>query len=262
LPAGVHQRALSFGGQDRSYELQVPASYDNLAPVALVFDIHGYTGDKDVQESYSGVSALAEAEGFAVVRPNGTGILRSWNAGELCCGTAAASGVDDVGALRAIAAEVSASLCVDARRIYATGISNGGAMSHRLACEAADVFAAVAPVAWPIALSPFSACVPSRPIAVMHAHGTGDLIVPFHGGWGKPSSPDSFAYWASVNGCSGPPAVTFAQGQSQCETYARCAGGVEVTLCAIDGGHILYENAAGVPVAAFAWEFLSRFSLP
>ncbi len=262
LTAGEHPRQIRFGGNDREYEIQVPAGYDNTTAVPLVFDLHGYTSDKDQQQLVSGWQAQAEQHGFVVVRPNGTGVLRSWNGGDFCCGTAQSQNLDDVGLMKAIAAEVQTVLCIDPRRIYATGLSNGGALSHRLACEAADVFAAVAPVSYPIDFNPFDKCVPSRPIAVMHAHGLSDVVVPYGGGLTAAAAPDSFAYWGAVNGCSGDPAVTYTQGGSQCQTYESCSGGVRVSLCSVQGGHVLYSNSDNVPIAELGWAFLSQYALP
>jgi polyhydroxybutyrate depolymerase len=164
--------------------------------------------------------------------------------------------------MKAIVAEVSAIACVDSHRVYATGISNGGALSHRLACEAADVFAAVAPVSYPIDRDPFSQCQPSRPIAVMHSHGRGDLVVPYDGSLTAPSTPESFAYWATTNGCTGDPEITYESDDSSCETYTSCGAGVSTSLCTIDGGHILYQNNDDVPVAELSWQFLSQYTLP
>ncbi len=135
-------------------------------------------------------------------------------------------------------------------------------MSHRLACDAADVFAAVAPVAYPIAYLPISKCSPSRPIAVMHSHGTNDGTVPYEGQFGVASAPASFAQWGSINGCSGSPVETFSMGSSHCDTYQACQAGVEVSLCTINGPHLLYNNADGVPIAQLAWAFFDKHPLP
>jgi polyhydroxybutyrate depolymerase len=262
LPNGESQHSIGWDGEDTDYEVQVPASYDNTAPVALVLDLHGYTGNKDQQQGLSGFAELAEAEGFVVVRPTGHGALNSWNAGDVCCGTAQMQNKDDVGLMRAIVAEVAGTVCIDPKRIYATGLSNGGAMSHRLACEAADLFAAVAPVSYPLDFNPFDKCQPSRPIAVMHSHGTADFVVPYNGGLSVAAAPDSSAYWGSVNGCSGDPIQTFEQNGSVCETYDSCGATVAVTLCTINGSHTLYANPDGVPIAQLAWDFFLAHPLP
>lgn len=260
LTPGVHEQTISFDGNERSYEVQVPISYDNLAPVPLVFDIHGYTSNKDQQELVSGISDLAEQAGFLVVRPQG--LQNSWNAGDFCCGQAQSQGLDDVGLMKAIVSEVSQSLCVDPKRVYATGLSNGGALSHRIACEAADVFAAVAPVSYPLDFDPFDGCQPSRPIPVMHSHGTSDFIVPYNGSGAMPATPQSFAYWAQVNGCTGDPVETYSKGNSHCDSYQACDAGVEVTLCTVNGGHVLYNNNDQVPIDELVWAFLKKHTLP
>jgi len=162
---------------------------------------------------------------------------------------------------------VSAKLCIDPRRVYATGISNGGAMSHRLACEAADVFAAAAAMAFPIGLVPIESCAPSRPIAVLAVQTPTDELVPYEGGELFPAATESFARWRLNDGCGdGEPDQVVVQGESRCETDTTCADGVEVGLCTVAstgifGGHVVYwtEDFA---LAQVAWDFLSRFSLP
>ena len=262
LMAGEHQMEIAFDGHDREYEVQVPTSYDGVTRVPMVFDIHGYTESMNQQQDQSGFEQLAEAQGFVVVRPNGFGNVRSFNAGDECCGTAQSQGLDDVGLMRAIAAEVMSLGCIDSRRIYATGLSNGGAMSHRLACEAADLFAAVAPVSYPIDFDPLSQCQPSRPIGMMHLHGSADFLVPINGSFIHQSTHDSFAYWAQVNGCSGVTNTSYSMGGSECQTYDSCNAGVKTFLCIINGPHHLYDNSDNVAVAQVAYDFLIQHRLP
>ena len=262
LSPGVHELNIVHELTDRSYDVQVPASYDNQSPIPLVFDIHGLGGSKQQQGSASGFAELAEQEGFAVVRPQGSGILASWNGGDSCCGYALDNDVDDVGLMIEIAKDVQEMLCIDPRRIYATGHSNGAALTHRLACEAADTFAAVAPVSFPINFNPFTKCAPYRAVGVMHSHGDSDGLVPMGGNFMAQPTPSSFAYWASVGDCVGDPTVTFEQGNSRCETYSSCDDGVSVSLCTVSGGHQLYSNNDNVDIAAVSWEFLKAHVRP
>ena len=259
---GEHAMTIMFDGNERQYDLQVPLSYDNTTALPLVLDLHGFTSTASQQELISGFKALAEEESFFVARPEGFGVAQSWNGGDFCCGAAQSQNLDDVGLMRAIVAEISTRACVDPKRVYASGLSNGGAMSHRLACDAADVFAAVAPVSYPLDFDPFDGCTPSRPIAVMHSHGTNDLIVPYNGGLTSVPVNDSFAYWATTNGCDESPTETYSSGNSSCATYQLCSAGVEVSLCTIAGGHVLYSNSDQVPVGRLSWDFLRRFTLP
>jgi polyhydroxybutyrate depolymerase len=261
---GDHTRALPFGGLVRTYRVHVPSSYDGSVPVPLVVDIHGFGSNASQQELISGMRAESDAHGFLVVYPQG--VNDAWNAG-ICCGNTA---IDDVGFMRALAAAISSEANIDSRRVYVTGLSNGGAMSQRLACDAADVFAAAVPMSFPIPLRPLSACQPSRAMPVLTVMGLTDVLVPYDGGpFG--SAPATFAYWRDVDGCgSGPPDQVVEHGQSRCETYTKCAQGVQAGLCSIFSnsfvgtvieGHVVYFNDDFV-LADVAWQFLSSFQLP
>jgi len=264
LVAGDQERTLEFGGVARAYRVHVPAGYDGTTPVPLVLDFHGLTSNAAQQAALSGFVKLSETAGFIVAHPDG--LNHAWNAG-VCCGNA---GIDDVGFVRAVVAAIVVEGNVDATRVYATGLSNGGAISQRLACEAADLFAAAAPLAFPLSLRPLSACQPSRSMPILTFMGLTDALVHYEGGLFA-SAPDTFAYWRDVNGCRGTePDARDARGASRCETYTRCQRGAEVGLCSITArafpgaafdGHILYLNP-DYDLAEVAWAFLSRFRLP
>lgn len=249
--AGDSVETIPAGGMDRSYRLHVPASYDPTERTPLVLNFHGYTSNAYQQEIYSGMSAKADAEGFIAVHPDG--ISSSWNAGN-CCGVAQQTGVDDVGFVDALIDELEATYCIDASRIYATGMSNGGFMSHRLGCDLSDRIAAIAPVAGhDVTLS----CAPTRPVPVMHFHGTADGTVPFSG------TGPTIASWVERNGCSNATSVTFNNGNTTCETHADCDAGAEVTLCTVTGlGHEwpgAFNNASDIVATDAMWPFFERF---
>jgi polyhydroxybutyrate depolymerase len=265
LEAGQYlDRVLLFDGVERLYDLRVPAGYDGTTPIPLVVDMHGLGSNQGQQRGLSGMAALADVEGFAVVWPNGE--HSSWNAG-WCCGQAVVQDVHDVAFLRTLVEAVASEVAVDRARVYATGLSNGGAMTQRLACEAADVFAAAVAMAFPIGLSPISSCAPSRPIAVLTVQAPTDELVPYEGGGPFPSAAESFAQWRANDVCGdGVPEEQVVQGESHCEVDTSCGAGVEVGLCTVAstglfGGHIVYLND-DFDLAVLAWEFLSRFSLP
>ncbi|MBI5545350.1 MAG: prolyl oligopeptidase family serine peptidase, partial [Deltaproteobacteria bacterium] len=196
LGSGNFSRELGFDGLTRQYNVHVPAAYDKSAAVPLVLDFHGWTGTATHQANNSGFREVADREGFIVVYIQG--YQNSWNA-EVCCGQAQQAGLDDVGLAKAVIEQVAQNWFINRSRVYATGLSNGGALSHRIACEAADVFAAVAPVSFTLSLE---ACTPARPISVIHFHGLGDTMVRYEGGQFT-SAPYSFARWAQINGCAG-----------------------------------------------------------
>jgi polyhydroxybutyrate depolymerase len=264
LTPGDSRRDLPFGGLPRTYLLHVPPGYDGSKPVPLVVDIHGWSSNADQQRALSGMRTLSNAIGFLVAYPEG--VNAAWNA-KICCGN---PNVDDVGFIRAVVADVAAAGNVDSRRVYATGLSNGGAMSHRLACDAADLFAAAAPMAFPLAYNPSTGCQPSRSIPVLTVMGITDMLVRYDGtAFG--SAPATFAYWHDVDACTaGTPEVREDKGKSRCEFYTECANGVQVGLCSVTAqafpgqffdGHILYVNPDYV-LAEVAWKFLSQFTLP
>jgi len=273
-PGDTSGITITVGTLARTYDVHVPPGYDGTVAVPLVLDLHGYSGTGSIEATLSHWAAVADAQGFIVAFPNGYGPVgqMSWNSGT-CCDPAKAAGVDDVAFMRAIVADVGANAHVDLRRVYVTGLSNGGFMSHRLACEAADVFAAAAPVAAPLGLDPVTSCQPVRPIPLLQFSGLGDQVVPYAGG---PTSVfpdvivipalDSYAYWASVDGCSATGAFLDLGNGASLRTGTGCAGGVEVGLYSINGnlfmGHILYGNSDGIDVPQRIWEFFSRFVLP
>ena len=235
---------LEVEGRTRSYRLHVPPGHDASAPAALVVALHGGGGNAAGLEAHIGMDAIADREGFLAVYPDGNGrlgeILLTWNSGN-CCGYALDEQADDVAFVRALVRQLSTAYAIDADRVYATGISNGGMMSYRLACEASDLFAAVAPVAGALSV----ACDPSEPVSILAIHGTDDQHVLFEGGVPMtsfdthervdPSVQDTLALWAWRDGCSLEPTRDQA-GTVIHDAYPDCDSGLSVELLAIEGG--------------------------
>lgn len=288
LGAGNHSLKLRHDGLERKALVHVPASYRAGLPVPLVLAFHGGGGHAEymADDQRYGLNSVAERHGFIVVFPNGYsklpgGRFATWNAGG-CCGDARDKQVDDVGFVRVLVKRLQAQLSIDARRIYATGMSNGGMMSHRLACEAADLFAAVAAVAGTDATSP---CQPSRPIAVLHIHARDDSHVLFDGGAGKDafrdrsqvmdfvSVPETMLRWTRRDQCRADPRRVLDRPGAYCDRWEACAGGAELQLCVTEtGGHSwpgAEKTRRGKPGASQAldagetiWDFFSRHRLP
>lgn len=239
--------------QGRKVLIHVPPGYDPGHPAPLVLAFHGGGGSAAfmADDSRYGLQREADRDGFIVAFPNGAsrlpgGRFATWNAGG-CCGYARDRGSDDVGFARAVVGAIEARYAVDARRVFATGMSNGGMMAHRLACDAADVFRAVASVAGTDATTQ---CSPSRPVSVLHIHARDDDHVQFDGGAGPGafrdrqsvmdfiSVPETIARWVRRDQCSGSPQRVLQVPGAYCDAYKDCAGGAQVQLCVTDtGGH-------------------------
>jgi len=173
---------MTHDGHERYYKLHIPPSYDGKA-TPLIIAMHGGVGSADNLEDQSQLNAPADKAGYIVVYPEGrkfTGI-RTWNAG-VCCGQAARRNVDDVGFISALIDTLRGRVNIDTSRIYATGMSNGGFMAYRLACELSDRIAAIAPVAASLTIEP---CNPSRPVPVVHYHSKADASILHQGGIGS-----------------------------------------------------------------------------
>ena len=245
MPGSDEVWTVMSSGVPRLVNVHVPTSYDPSRGTPLVLNFHGFTSDAVQEALLSQMSPKADDEGFVVMYPVGTGVPLSWNAGA-CCGTAAATGVDDIQFVKDLLQTAEDKLCIDPARVYATGMSNGGFLSHRIGCELADRFAAIAPVAGVLGVP---TCTPTRPVPVIEFHGTADPLVPYDGSsiLNFPSVPDTFAGWAQRDGCTGTPVQTYQNGDATCSTYQQCAGGAEVTLCTIAGGGHTWPGGTPVP---------------
>jgi len=261
LAAGDMTITLQSNGMDRTYVLHIPSTLDLSKPAPLVLNYHGLTSNTGQQIAFSGLNATADTEGFIVAYPEG--IANSFNAGSCCSALASPPHMeDDVAFTRAIVADISSKVCVDDRRVYSTGMSNGGYMSEYNACMNADIFAAVAPVSAMGFAQPV--CEPSRPVPMIAFNGTADTLVNYAG------AATSVESWLGRDGCTGEPTRT-AYGDSFCDTWTQCSDGVELTHCTLTGmGHCWPGMAfcpfgdANIEIDANTtmWAFLSRFTLP
>jgi polyhydroxybutyrate depolymerase len=247
LTAGDTRISLTVGGNEYPMIVHAPPSYDGTTRLPVVFDFHGLGGDENQMGNLSGWKSTGDAEGFITVFPGG--VDNAWNAGFCCSDTPT-----DVDFVRQAIATLDSEGCIDTRRVYASGCSNGGGMSFRLACEAADVIAAVAPVDFDCAVGYSCAdCSPSRPITEIQFRGTNDSAVPYDG------AQPNFERWGEINGCSGSPEPL--PQNSSCQRYPTCADGVETILCTVqNGSHCGSYSSFGI--AELAWSVLQKYALP
>jgi polyhydroxybutyrate depolymerase len=281
LAAGDSNRTVTVGSLSRTYVLHVPTGYTGTKAVPVVIDFHPLGGTGSSWEGSDGWKAKADANGFIVVYPNSYNSNNSWNAG-MCCQNAQQNSIDDVGFTRAIVTQLKGIACVDPKRIYATGCSNGGGMTYKVACDAADIIAAAAPVDFRCVYGGTTAspscqgCQPSRPISITHFDNTGDTsLVPYNGGMtsfaadcppnqsctgmGFPSAQANFTTWAQLDQCAGSAAAL--SGHSACQTYATCGDSAQVTMCVQQGGSHC-GNYATLGIVDIAWEMFQKQSLP
>ena len=270
---------MTHDGRQREYIFHVPKNFKRSAKQKLIFQFHGSPSRGDAEMALIQLYAEAERKGnsYVVVVPFGTAALGSsescWE-GEAArdvvfafnhdpnLGATYAAGVDDVSFVRAIVDDLERYMEVDRNAIFAAGMSGGGFMSYRLACEAADLFAAIAPVA---GVENLMNCEPSRPIGVLQFHGTEDQNAPYNGrvcvdDAGNPcglcpgfddvtgeclwqdSARHSFEAFGSHNGCTAGPTVVQELDRRNdgtsvtVEEYSGCDDGVEVKFVTINGG--------------------------
>jgi polyhydroxybutyrate depolymerase len=240
-----HPGSIESGGRTRTYFVHTPPGYDGTEKLPLVIVLHGGGGNAENAEKMSGMSDKADAANFLVLYPDGTGGVgehfHTWNSGN-CCAYAMKNNVDDVAFLRALLEKLEYEYAVDQKRVFVTGMSNGGMMAYRVGCAMADKVAAIAPVAGAIDAS----CNPSAPVSVIAFHGTEDENVPYNGGVGKrqidgPRDDKSVAYaidfWVKRDGCNTTP-KKLELGTLRTEGYGGCKDGTAVVLNTVVGqGH-------------------------
>jgi polyhydroxybutyrate depolymerase len=224
--------------------LRVPAkARGRRAP--LVLALHFASGSGAQMEQVTQLTPESRRSGFVVAYPSAT-------AGGVW------AGADEIGAVTRTLQAIQRAACIDPRRIYLTGISNGGGMANLLACRFADRFAGV--VLFAPAVNGIADCSPSRPISMLEIHGSADPIVPYG------AIPGFVAAWARLDGCSGAPARTSVGPAVTRQRWRGCRGGAVVEHLRLAGGkhiELLPElRSAGVDPARTAWRFLAPHRLP
>lgn len=286
---------LMHDGLERTYELYVPSTLDPSQPAPLLIGLHGGAGTgADVHGvTLGGFSRIADRENAIVVYPNG--VEGHWNDGRIGLDHRSVSeNIDDVGFIAALIDELAATYNIDLKRVYVTGLSNGGAMSFRLACDLGDRIAAAAPVIFTMAEEQVTMCNPTRPVPILIMNGTADPIIPYEGGQADildvyyvgqlVSTAASVDFWRQHNQC---PETAIAATETlrdrvrrddstvERTIYGPCADGSEVVLYTIvGGGHTWPGGIQYLPQSLIGptnrdiratdeiWAFFSRHTLP
>jgi polyhydroxybutyrate depolymerase len=259
--------SIRVDGVERTWQLFVPPSYRDDIKVALVLDLHGSGGTPEGQARTTGLTQLAAEKGFLVVNPAGKYVrpgstLQTWNV------DLDPDGVDDVRFIRELIAHLQQRYSIDPARIYSTGFSGGARMSSRIACDLADVVAAVGLVGgvrFP------ERCAPKQPVAILVLHSEDDEVNHFERRADSPAYwPEgvhaAISHWVSHYRCSEKPRErAIANGITEF-TYSGCvAGGDIVFIKSNGGGHTWPGSAAdkfGAPRKFSAtqevWEFFEK----
>ncbi len=253
----------TFGG-DRPADLKTPETLTEGKQYPLVVLLHGYTATGFGQSAYFHMSALTASNSALWIAPDGT--LNSqgkqfWDADAVCCDFENQN-PDDVGYLGSLVEDIVAEWPVDENQIFFLGHSNGGYMSYRMACERADLIAGVASLAGN-AITPSDLCTPSRPVSVLHMHGTLDTTVPYAGGSGVGGigAVGSVDQWAGHDGCTTTRTATTTQdldtlvagAETHGETATGCPSGVAIDLWTMEGSSHIPVVVDSFAQTVFDW---------
>jgi len=287
LAPGRHRLTIDVEQRDREFWVYIPTqSAEPEEGWPLVFVFHGGLSNAPTMVRFCEMNEFADTAGFVTVFPNGTGRLptmKTWNAG-MCCGYAMREDVNDVYFVEQLLADLPQRFTVDPTRIYATGMSNGGMMSYLLGDILADRFAAIAPVGGTMG-NP--TCSPSRPVPLLHIHGTDDQFVRWEGGVGERSKSKlnfhsvdhAIQNWIAANRAQTAPTVESfpveVQDGTSIERFAFAATGddsAEVILLKIHGGghtwpgkesrlELLGTTTHNLDANIVIWDFFQRHTL-
>lgn len=197
--------SIMSGGISRSYRLYIPSIYNaSNPPCPLIINMHGYTSNASQQQSYTNFMPIADTANFLMVYPQGTldnNGITFWNAG-------VNNGlVDDLGFLSNLIDTLSTQYNINPNRVYSTGFSMGGFMSHVLACALNNKIAAIASVSGTFFTYQFP-YTPNKTVPIMHIHGTADGTVPYAQGGNMIGVDNTINFWVNNNNCNTTPVFT------------------------------------------------------
>jgi polyhydroxybutyrate depolymerase len=271
------EKQLEIDGIIRTYVVDFPRSYDEQSEHSfpVVIALHGTGGSALQMEASYGLTEKADRENYVIVYPDGvrgTGILgiRSWNAGA-CCDYAMYNQINDVVFIQEVIDKLITAFHINHRRVYIIGMSNGGMMAYRLACELSEKIAAIGVVSATMIMD--RPCQPQRSMPILHIHSQLDSKVPLAGGIGIggydfPKVDSVMNVWSSLNSCSEPTTV---ENVDVVHTKWACDRSVLERYVTYDGGHswpgATRTDRGDVPSRAInandvIWSFLEKFSLP
>lgn len=284
VQSGVSTRWVTSGDRQRCYQLFVPSGYNTNQPVPVVFALHGFAGNGASFRDISVWEAVAEREKFVVVYPDGSAFPLRWNVSAI----ANIPSVDDVQFIQDMIAHLDRIASIDTTRVYVSGFSNGGQMTHDIACQLADQIAAVGIVDG-FDASMLTPCSPARPVPLMAFFGRASPLQGIeYPQWfltlinvspevNVPPLPDNalevwLEGWAKRNGCTSGALRVPSVGNTSATRYEQCPEDAEVILYSIEGqGHawpggpslpMLGESIADINASEALWAFFKRYATP
>ncbi|HDR89779.1 MAG TPA: hypothetical protein ENN63_09170 [Bacteroidetes bacterium] len=287
-PEGHTRYYLDHNGRERTFLVYKPTGWEGKDRFPLLFCLHGGGGtDRGMMALTNGrFNELADRYGFLVVYPQG--IDKGWNDGrEGDHSTAASENIDDVGFFRTLIHELKKKYPVDEERIFTCGISNGGFMSNRLACELPELICGAALVTATMGREYASGCRPAGGVNILLVIGTDDPLVPWEGGpvqvLGQErgevlSAPEAVRYWVEINGCDTFPVIEHLPDHDPHDgttvtryRYASPDGSKRVELLEVKGGghtwpggrqylgeRLIGKTSRDINACDLIWEFFSR----
>ncbi|WP_109300995.1 T9SS type A sorting domain-containing protein [Aquimarina sp. AU474] len=253
----VINTTLQHDGRTRQYRLYIPQSYDANKPAPLILNYHGFTNNINVQYNQSNFQQLAEDNQFIFVTPQGLGFLAGWAINNNFGGNE-----DDLGFSDALINKIQEDYNINEKRIYATGFSNGGFFSYRLACELSSRIAAVASVAGSMTRRWIdnNQCQPQHPTAVLQITGTNDNVISINGNGTNEPINDVMEYWSAVNNADATPDVIQLGGGSTRSIWDNGDNGVTAEFIRVQGKAHSWVGG-NINTSQEIWDFFSRFDI-
>ncbi len=251
---GPFRQDFDYTNEREKTLIYLPENYDKNKKYPLIISLHGLGGSASFQNLIFDFRPLTTEMNFILAVPNGLkggAGLRFWNATDFCCGSNQKP-VDDVQYIRDLIDGMAQEYSVDRKRVYLFGHSNGGFLSHRIACEAPELIASIASFAGVTFKDP-ERCEGKESIPVLQIHGTSDMIIQYNGSGEYPSARNTVMQWAKIDGCVmdkivkttnqilEPRNMKIPTLKTTEEVWESCQRGSKVALWTVDKGEHLTE---------------------
>jgi len=247
--SNLNYKNIKIGNQNRGWWEHSPVACSNIeCPLILAF--HGGESSGDRLDDEVKMTSFSEKHHFIIVFPSA--VNKQWGDGR----AETASNNGDIDFVDKLIEELLKKHKIDGNRIYATGLSDGGLFTFKLACDRSEIFAAIAPVAANMASDLVSNCKPTRAVPIINFVGTEDKFIPMNGGDVKGrlglkkkgtvlSTNQTLGFWIKRNKCNPKPNVDKVRDQEKkdrtyavLEKYEGCEGGADIFRWVIgEGGH-------------------------